>query len=122
MIYTLWDKQSPIYDVTAEQAIINNPLYGSENSYLFFRDDGSIYDILPISVLRERTGSDEMKSDADVCESYIAKITAPLPEPVNEVAALKTKNAQLEAKVKALTESSQMLEDCLVEMAEIVYA
>lgn len=35
---------------------------------------------------------------------------------------LKTKNTQLEAKVKALTESSQILEDCLVEMAEIVYA
>ena len=40
----------------------------------------------------------------------------------DEVVALKTQNAQLEAKVKALTESSQMLEDCLVEMAEIVYA
>ena len=36
MTYTLWDKQSPIYDITAEQAIKNNPLYGSEDSYLFF--------------------------------------------------------------------------------------
>ncbi len=47
------------------------------------------------------------------------------PEPTripDEITALKTKNTQLEAKVKALTESSQMLEDCLVEMAEIVYA
>lgn len=30
--------------------------------------------------------------------------------------------ATLQAKVKALTESNQMLEDCIVEMAEIVYA
>lgn len=57
----------------------------------------------------------------------------PAPEPTDQEknaftilqddnTALKQKNAQLEAKVKALTESSQMLEDCLVEMAEIVYA
>ena len=40
MTYQLWDKISPIYDITAEQAIKNNPLYGSEDSYLFYRDDG----------------------------------------------------------------------------------
>lgn len=47
------------------------------------------------------------------------------PEPevtTNPITELQTKNKQLEAKVKALTESSQMLEDCIVEMAEIVYA
>ena len=122
MTYTLWDKQSPIYDITAEQAMINNPLYGSENSYLILRDDGSILDILPISTLRTLTESDKTKTDAEVCEAYITRLTAPAPTKENEITALKTKNTQLEAKVKALTESSQMLEDCLVEMAEIVYA
>lgn len=122
MTYALWDKVSPIYDITAEQAMINNPLYASEDSYLFLRDDGSTLDILPISTLRTRTGADEAKTDAEVCEEYIAKLTTPAPTQDDEVASLKTKNAQLEAKVKALTESSQMLEDCLVEMAEIVYA
>lgn len=122
MTYTLWDKTSSIYDITAEQAIKNNPLYGSENSYIFLRDDGSIYDILPISAIRTLTGSEETATDDEVCNVYIAKLTTPEPTPIDEVAALKTKNAQLEAKVKALTESSQMLEDCLVEMAEIVYA
>lgn len=112
MTYTLWDKVSPIYDITAEQAMINNPLYGSENSYLILRDDGSILDILPISTIKALTGKE---TDAEACEAYIAKLTAPEPEPVDEV-------AQLKAKVKALTESSQMLEDCIVEMAEIVYA
>lgn len=115
MTYSLWDKKTPIYDVTPEQAMINNPLYGSENSYLFYRDDGSIYDILPISTLRTLTESAETATDAEVCEAYIALLTAPEPEPPDEITALK-------AKVKALTESNQMLEECLVEMAEIVYA
>ena len=47
------------------------------------------------------------------------------PEPevnTNPITELQTQNKQLETKVKALTESSQMLEDCIVEMAEIVYA
>ena len=83
MTYTLWDKISPIYDITAEQAMINNPLYGSEDSYLFLRDDGSIYDILPISTLWTMTGSAETATDAEVCEAYIVKITAPpeVPKP-----------------------------------------
>lgn len=103
MTYTLWDKQSPIYDITAEQAIKNNPLYGSENSYLFFRDDGSIYDILPISTLRTMTGSAETATDAEVCEAYIAKITAPpeAPKPSGDIAELTAKVADLEAELAA---------------------
>lgn len=114
MTYSLWDKQSHIYDITADQAIVNNPLYGSEDSYLIFRDDGSIYDILPISTLRAQVSKDNL-TDAEICEAYIALLTANEPEPPDEITALK-------AKVKALTESNQMLEECLVEMAEIVYA
>lgn len=103
MTYTLWDKQSPIYDITAEQAIKNNPLYGSEDSYLFLRDDGSIYDILPISTLRTLTGSDETKADAEVCEAYIVKITAPpeAPKPSGDIAELTAKVAGLEAELAA---------------------
>ena len=103
MTYTLWDKQSPIYDITAEQAMINNPLYGSEDSYLFYRDDGSIYDILPISTLRTLTGSDETKADAEVCDAYIAKITAPpeAPKPSGDIAELTAKVADLEAELAA---------------------
>ena len=103
MTYTLWDKQSPIYDITAEQAMINNPLYGSEDSYLFYRDDGSIYDILPISTLRALTGSDETKADAEVCEAYIAKLTAPpeAPKPSGDIAELTAKVADLEAELAA---------------------
>ena len=103
MIYTLWDKQSPIYDITAEQAMINNPLYGSENSYLFFRDDGSIYDILPISTLRTLTESADTATDAEVCEAYIAKITAPpeAPKPSGDIAELTAKVADLESQLAA---------------------
>ena len=103
MTYTLWDKQSPIYDITAEQAIKNNPLYGSEDSYLFLRDDGSIYDILPISTLRTLTESADTATDAEVCEAYIAKITAPpeAPKPSGDIAELSAKVADLETELAA---------------------
>ena len=103
MTYQLWDKISPIYDITAEQAMINNPLYGSEDSYLFYRDDGSIYDILPISTLRTLTESAETATDAEVCEAYIAKITAPpeAPKPSGDIAELTAKVASLEEQLAA---------------------
>lgn len=103
MTYQLWDKISPIYDITAEQAMINNPLYGSEDSYLFLRDDGSIYDILPISTLRTLTESADTATDAEVCEAYIAKITAPpeAPKPSGDISELTAKVADLEAELAA---------------------
>lgn len=103
MTYQLWDKTSPIYDITAEQAMINNPLYGSEDSYLFLRDDGSIYDILPISTLRTLTESAETATDAEVCEAYIEKLTAPpeAPKPSGDIAELTAKVADLEAELAA---------------------
>lgn len=39
-----------------------------------------------------------------------------------KLAALETENRQLNSKLDATIQSNQMLEDCLVEMAEIVYA
>ena len=103
MTCELWDKQSPIYDITAEQAIKNNPLYGSEDSYLFYRDDGSIYDILPISTLRTLTESADTATDAEVCEAYIAKLTAPPEklEPSGDIAELTAKVASLEEQLAA---------------------
>ena len=103
MTYTLWDKQSPIYDITAEQAIKNNPLYGSEDSYLILRDDGSIYDILPISTLRTLTESADTATDAEVCDAYIAKLTAPpeAPKPSGDISELTARVADLEAELAA---------------------
>lgn len=103
MTYQLWDKISPIYDITAEQAMINNPLYGSEDSYLFLRDDGSIYDILPISTLRTLTESAETATNEEVCEAYTTKLTAPpeVPKPSGDIAELTAKVADLEAELAA---------------------
>lgn len=39
-----------------------------------------------------------------------------------KLAALEEENKQLSSKLEAAIQSNQMLEDCLVEMAEIVYA
>ena len=103
MTYKLWDKQSPIYDITAEQAMKNNPLYATEDSYLFLRDDGSIYDILPISTLRTMTESADTATDAEVCEAYIAKLTAPPPAPPSggDISELTAKVASLEEQLAA---------------------
>lgn len=100
MTYQLWDKVSPIYDITAEQAMINNPLYGAENSYLFLRDDGSIYDILPISMLRTLTGKGATAADAEVCEAYIAKLTE--PQPSGDLTALSAKVSKLETQLATI--------------------
>lgn len=104
MTYQLWDKQSPIYDITAEQAMINNPLYESENSYLILRDDGSILDILPISTLRELTGKDATATDEEVCAAYIAKLNEPTPEPKpsGDISALSAKVANLEEQLATI--------------------
>lgn len=103
MTYQLWDKISTIYDITAEQAMINNPLYGSENSYLILRDDGSILDILPISTLRELTGKDATATDEEVCEAYIAKLTAlPPAPPSGDLTALSAKVANLEEQLATI--------------------
>lgn len=103
MTYQLWDKISPIYDITAEQAMINNPLYGSENSYLILRDDGSILDILPISTLRELTGKDSTAADEEVCAAYIAKLNEPPPAPPSggDISELAAKVASLEEQLAA---------------------
>lgn len=42
--------------------------------------------------------------------------------PVDPVAELQEENRMLQAQVKALSESNAILEECIVEMAEIVYA
>lgn len=104
MTYQLWDKTSPIYDITAEQAMINNPLYESENSYLILRDDGSILDILPISTLRELTGKDTTASDEEVCEAYIAKLNEPPPAPPSggDISELTAKVADLETQLATI--------------------
>lgn len=48
------------------------------------------------------------------------ELTVETPKDPLEV--LQTENKTLKAKIDALTKSNQMLEDCIVEMAEIVYA
>lgn len=47
--------------------------------------------------------------------------TAPAPTVADRIADLEAKNKQLTSKLDAAIQSNQMLEDCLVEMAEIVY-
>lgn len=116
MIYTIWNKTSDIDGRTPEYIIGNNPAYGVEKTYILRENDETLVDILTISMIR---AGDETGTDDEAVQRWIAAREAP---PENPLAALAAENAQLRAKVSALTESAQMLEDCLVEMAEIVYA
>ena len=101
MTYALWDKKTAIYDVTPEQAIANNPLYGSEDSYLFFIVDGSIHDILPICVIRGALGERDGQLDSEICEMWIDVITQPVQEQSGDIAELTAKVADLEEQLAA---------------------
>lgn len=46
----------------------------------------------------------------------------PEPTPEERLAALERENKTLTAQLEAMIQSNQMLEDCLVEMAGVVYA
>ena len=104
MTYELWDKQMPIYDVTAEQAMINNPKYSTENSYVFYNDDGSIYDLLALSMI---PNSDNLTDVNEICLAYIDKLTTPSPSPspidqADEIAQLKIQITDLQSKIDLL--------------------
>lgn len=45
-----------------------------------------------------------------------------IEESPDEISLLKDDNKRLNAKIQALTESNQFLEECIVEMAGVVYA
>ena len=94
MTYELWDKQSPIYDITAEQAMTNDPRYRDEESYVFYRDDGSIRDLLALSMIPNPDG---LINPDEICAAYIARLTAPKPAPPDEIGQLKEQIATLEA-------------------------
>ena len=62
----------------------------------------------------------EIEPDTEAYEAWKAWV-AEQPEP-EETKSVEQRIAELEAKNAALTTSNQFLEDCLVEMAGIVYA
>ena len=56
----------------------------------------------------------------DDLRSYDDYLSSPVQ--LEKLAALEAENKRLTSKLDATIQSNQMLEDCLVEMAEIVYA
>jgi hypothetical protein len=66
-----------------------------------------------------------MEENTEAVEAYISSLPELEPEseePVDPIVELQEENQRLNAKIKALTESNAFLEDCIVEMAEVVYA
>lgn len=66
--------------------------------------------------------------DEEAYQAYISMLAIPpkppTPQPTTDerVEALERENKTLQAQLKAMIQSNQMLEDCLVEMAGSVYA
>lgn len=113
MTYKLWDKKTDIYDVSPEQAMANNSKYRDEDSYLFIRDDGSILDILPIS---EIPNPDDLIDADEICKAYIKSLTEiPKDEPNPDI-------ETLQSQISDLKKQNSLLEDCIIELAQIVYA
>ena len=69
-----------------------------------------------------------VKSGVLTTDEYAEIVGETFPEDVSlereptAIEVLQSETKTLNAKVQALTESNQFLEDCIVEMAEIVYA
>ena len=65
----------------------------------------------------------ECKCHLDIVGGELLWVPETEPEPTvaDRIADLEEKNKQLTSKLDAAIQSNQLLEDCLVEMAEIVY-
>lgn len=108
MTYKLWDRKSSIYDVTAEQAMKNNKKYRDEETYVFYNDDGSIYDILSITMIPNQ---DNLVDSTEICQAYCDLLSDHSKTP-SEIDVLKDE-------VRALKEQAKTLE---AENAAILYA
>lgn len=116
MKYAIWDKTSEIDGRSPDYIIANNSIYGEEPVYIFRHDNGDLFDILALSMIPNPDGLTEAD---EIIAAYISVLNAP---PTDPIADLQAENATLRAQIAALTQSTQFLEDCLVEMAETVYA
>jgi hypothetical protein len=99
MTYQLWDKKTPIYDISAEQAMNNNPKYRKEDSYIFYNDDGSIHDLLALSMIPNPDGLTDANA---ICQAYINQLTAPEPEAPDEIEQLRAEISELKTQIAIL--------------------
>lgn len=81
------------------------------------------YKNVAVSVASVPEKPPECKCHLDIVGGELLWVPETEPEPTvtDRIADLEAKNKQLTSKLDATIQSNQMLEDCLVEMAEIVY-
>ena len=67
--------------------------------------------------------------DVEAADGVVAKLTEreipeqpPLPEPGVTIESLSAENAKLKAQLKLQSEHQTFIEDCILEMADVVYA
>lgn len=98
-----------VYRIDADGNVVQT----IKNAYGYTRDTASV---------RHDNGFISSYSCSEGSGEFFSPVPDPKPTVEERLAAAEDKNRVLEAKVKAQNESITMLEDCLVEMAGVVYA
>ena len=93
-----WNKASEIDGRTPEYITSNNPAYGTEDVYILRKNDGTLVDILTISMIRAGNASG---TDEEAVQAYVAARENQDAEPQPETDALLARIAALEDELKA---------------------
>ena len=94
----------------------NGDRYNLCQSHYF---DGGLYTADGIPRYKLADGAPVLRTDAEI-EADRAAIPAPVVPPTNEE--LAAENAKLKAQISAQSEQMDFYEDCIAEMAAVVYA
>lgn len=87
-----WNKVSNIDGRTPEYITANNPAYGTEEVYILRKSDGTLVDILTISMIRAGNTSG---TDEEAVQAYVAARE-------NSATELKPETDELLARIEAL--------------------
>lgn len=93
-----WNKVSNIDGRTPEYITSNNPAYGTEEVYILRKNDGTLVDILTISMIRAGNASG---TDEEAVQAYVDARENQAAEPQPETDALLARIAALEDELKA---------------------
>ena len=78
-----------------------------------------------IDALMETHGFCEIEIEGDTVKSFTAvepPYIPPVPDEPTDVEILQKENKLLKAQVEALSEQQEFLEDCLIEVGQVIYA
>ncbi len=99
------------------------PVLTIENVQSYTADSVTALDAEGNAIIYSPLAEDcELSSKEDCSEALRTKWRAEHPDPEAQMAALEEENKLLKQQVSALTEQQSFYEDCIAEMASVVYA